>query len=340
MDTVIQRPSFEETLRAAVQQRSIQYTASYSLSLRWEADDTQAFRDASHFQTILRLLNLPAAEELIISRLSEPPAWDVQSKFRKVLSKAMNVSGRALVVVHYAGLGYVDSDGSLKLVECIGGRAFNAERYLFSVVDSDQDYINDNGHIDVLFILDCCYGFVADRAAETCSRIVEIVAATTDSNPVAFGPPGVAVTVNLVAEITRRQREGHQYIEIADLVATIRKDLPVKKPGHCLKLGARSICLPFTGLASVNPALIQPSLRAVFSVHLLENMTSDDITRLLNWIRTLPQFASITLDGVYPTGSTCLVLSSAWSVWSKLSGMTGFKLITETASLNIRQSAA
>ncbi|KAL2808429.1 hypothetical protein BJX63DRAFT_439395 [Aspergillus granulosus] len=327
---------FKEILKAAVQQRSIRYTATSGLSLRWEDDDTLAINDTVQFQNILGLLNLPAAEEIIISRDDTTPGWTVLDSFRQVLSRAKNVSGRALIVVHYAGHGRVDSDGSLLFVERPGGREIDADRSLFSLVGNyGHSFIRNIEHIDVLFILDCCYGFVAYRDAETCPRIVEIISATTENDPLAFSPPKVTITKKLAAEITRRKRDGYQYIEIADVVATIReKHSPAKKPGHCLKLGATSICLPFTGLVRINPAHIRPSLRAVFSVHLTEDMTPNEINQLLNWVRTLPEFASITLDGVYHTGSTCLVLSSAWSVWSKVSGMRGFGLVTEATGPN------
>jgi hypothetical protein len=335
MERPIEFSSFENTLRAAVRQRAIRYTEAHSLSLRWEADDTNAIHDAIHFQSILRLFSLPAAEELVLSSNDRFPAWTVQRKFSDLLSGIMTAQGRTLIIVHYAGHGSSGPDGSLWFIERQGGRKVNAERFLFSVVGPDVENVDS---FDVLFIFDCCYGLIACRAADSSQRIVEIVAATTEDNPRAFAPPCVTVTANLVAEITRRQRDGHQYVEIADIVATLRANSTIKKPGHCLKLGVASICLPFTGLSGIDPKRIQPSLRAVFSVHINDNMTQEKVNQFLHWVRTLPEFASITLEGVYPTSSSCLILSAAWSVWSKLQGMAGYQLIAEARGPNTVQS--
>ncbi|KAL2812737.1 hypothetical protein BJX63DRAFT_395978 [Aspergillus granulosus] len=54
--------------------------------------------------------------------------------------------------------------------------------------------------------------------------------------------PRVTATLEAVAEIKGHRHEGHQYVEFADLVPTIRANRsPIKKPGHCLKLGAALI---------------------------------------------------------------------------------------------------
>ncbi|KAL2872388.1 uncharacterized protein BJX67DRAFT_5979 [Aspergillus lucknowensis] len=335
MSAEITCSAFEETVRAAVLQRSARYTDSHSLTLRWEGDDTGASQDAGRFQNLLALFNLPPATELTINANDNTPGWTVQSTFTQILTHARSTRGRALVMVHYAGHGFVNKDSVFYFSEGPGGRHFNAELFLTYQAGPDQYYLHDSTNVDVLFIFDCCYGFTACRAAEVIPRIVEFIAATDSSSPLAFSPPRITVTAKLISEIRRRQREGHRYVEFADVVATLRaNESAVKKPTHYLKMGAASICLPFSGLLAVDPSSLRPTLRAVFSVHIADNMTQHDVDQFVAWIRGLPEYAAITLEGIYPTGSQLLILSSNWSVWSKIAGMRGYKLIAETRGGN------
>ncbi|KAL4786085.1 hypothetical protein BJX76DRAFT_142620 [Aspergillus varians] len=331
----ITRENFQAAIRSVVIQRSTRYTDSYSLSVHWELDDTSAVNDTDNFQSILQTLQLPPAQELVISSTDITPGWTVRGVFQEVLNAAQGTYRRALVIVHYAGHGIENANGELQFVErrTRGSKAFDADRYLISLVTVEDCLQNYN--VDVLFILDCCFGFAACRAAEVSPRIVEFIAATDSSNPLAMSPPRNTVTNKLLGEIRRRQRDGHNHVEIADVVESLRsREAAIKKPTHCLKMGATSICLPFSGPVTVDPTHIPPALRAVFSVHLEDTMSQDEENQFVDWLRSLPPRVSITLEGIYPTRSTCLILTSAWGVWSKLAGMKGFKLIAEITGLN------
>ncbi|KAI9373788.1 hypothetical protein BJX61DRAFT_501575 [Aspergillus egyptiacus] len=336
MDQITKR-QFQNTLAAAVRQRSIRYTESYSLSLRWEADSTGAVDDARQFQAILGLLNLPAAQELVLAVADQSPGWTLEEALRKILNTAILTQGRALIIIHYAGHALTKA-GEFCFAEGAGKqRIIAAHKFVFSEVlppTYEESYASKN--VDVLFILDCCYASTALRTAETSDRIIEFIAASDDGSPRANSRPAMTLTNKLFIEIRRRRQEQHQYVEIADVVQTLRTERNVqKRPAHSLSLGATSICLPFTGLRTVDPSRIQPSLRAVFKVNIIDNMTKQDVERFIDWIRTLPDCAAISLEGVYETDSMCVILQGAWAVWSKLSNMRGYTLITEARGPNL-----
>ncbi|KAL3478551.1 hypothetical protein BJX99DRAFT_256447 [Aspergillus californicus] len=130
-------------------------------------------------------------------------------------------------------------------------------------------------------------------------------------------PPRNAITAKLLEEITRRKRTGHQYVEIADVIQTLRaKRWPLNGqataskwppvPFACVSLGSHQS----TPLQSAHP------------------LTKEDADRFIAWVRTAPESAALRLDQLYRTDSTCPVMRCAWSVWSKLAGVTAYQLIT------------
>ncbi|BCS17286.1 uncharacterized protein APUU_10114S [Aspergillus puulaauensis] len=326
---------FRRTIQDAVLQRSTQYTDSYPLSIRWERDDTLAHQDVGHFRSLLTTLRLAEPREVVIAADDLKPGLTARTELEQILVAAKQTNGRAIVVVHYAGRGAQDNN-SLLLVERTRGNAFCAMAFLISTVIPSKGYgLGDEDKVDVLFIFDCCYSFIARRAPQPKQRIVEVIAATDENQPEAFSSPRNTITAKLAGEVKRRERDGHRYVEIADVVATLR-DRPnaVKKPSHGLRLGAVSICIPFSGLVAVDPQRLPSALRVVFGVHIADNLTATTLRSFVNWIRTLPENSSITLEGVYPTASTLLILCSPWSTWSKLNGIRGFSFMAEVREGN------
>ncbi|GKZ37293.1 hypothetical protein AbraIFM66950_008779 [Aspergillus brasiliensis] len=109
----------------------------------------------------------------------------------------------------------------------------------------------------------------------------------------------------------------------------------IKKPTHGITIGNHSICLPLTGFANVDTTSIAPTLRAVFSVYLARTMKKEDVEKLANWVKTLLPGMDISLDGVYTAGSMHYIISSAYSVYLKVAGIPGYKLVAEVTSHNL-----
>lgn len=346
MAKIINQEEISAVLEAAVAQRNSQYHQAISLTVRWEADDTQAWRDAIFFKKMIEKFQFPPPEELILPRGDRRPGLILQSKIADVFRRAKATNGRCVVLLHYAGHGQLDDSDNLVLVESgSGGKTVDSGRYFHGLADNDAYLLDDCSNVDVCYFLDCRYAHAAKRGPALAPRVVEIIAATDELGPFANQPPGRTFTAKVSGEVVFRERQGHQFVEIAELVQTLRANAETrrqqdtspevaKKPTHHIRLGCRSICLPFNGLRSIDPATIPPSLRAVFSIHMAENMKDNEIADLLRWIQTLPPSVSLSLDGVYKTSSTLLIFESAYHVFSKLDGLPGVSLISEATGTN------
>ncbi|KAJ5124125.1 uncharacterized protein N7515_007950 [Penicillium bovifimosum] len=137
-------------------------------------------------------------------------------------------------------------------------------------------------------------------------------------------------------EIARRKRDGHRFVIFSEVIAAIRANSPAVKPTHQAKLGV-SVCFRFTGVTRVHPSTITPSLRAVFSVRIAENMTQEQLQRFLTWMETLPPAYTIELDGIYSTTSTLLIFQSAYALFADLAGYPGVTFISDVTSPNRRK---
>ncbi|KAF9884973.1 hypothetical protein FE257_000883 [Aspergillus nanangensis] len=302
----------------------------------WENNEIGGRADVGHFQSILSSLDLPAANEYAI-RLNDPaPGQGLMQMFTTLLNTAKATSGRSLVVVHYTGHAKL-MDGNFYIGSYVLGgdvKTINMDIWFFGLILRDHYILDDNSKVDILFILDCCYAHTAVRNAAANPRVVQILAATDQTSP-----PANTFTAKLAGEIAHRKRQGHEYVDFANIIETLRgRARGVVKPSNLLKLGASSIHLPFSRLSSVDPKGIPPTLRAVFSVNIAENMTPDRVTHFIAWIRALPPSMTVTLEGVYQTESMVLILQSAYSVYSKLAGMKGYHLICEPSGPSMGSS--
>jgi len=120
-------------------------------------------------------------------------------------------------------------------------------------------------------------------------------------------------------------------------MASLRSNSPAKKPVHKVLIGPNSIRLQFRGHDNQSPRNIPTNThyKAVFALHLADNLTDDGIKRLVNWITTLDPTVGLTVDGVYQTNSVGIVISGPYSVFSKLSGLPGVALIFEGTGGNL-----
>lgn len=335
-DAGISEARLRDALESVVSRRSHSYNSSHALSIKWAADDSNSAQDVGHFQAILSTLQLPAAREYTISSADETPGWSVLNEVRNLLLAAKSSAGRSLAIIHYAGHGYVESNDSLFATgSATSKRRFNLDSQVIAQPTDDNWCLEEDDPVDVLFILDCCYAHVACRTLPSSSRTVEIIAATESPTPRALAPPRNTLTGKLRGEIARRRRDSHSLIEMAYLISSLRANHAVVKPTHFMKLGCSSICLPFSGPLPIDPRSLSPSLHAVISVHVSGNMTNDGLHELVRWIEMCPQSCSISLDGVYRTESTLLIIQCAWPVFSKLRGVRGIKLVAEVTSKNL-----
>ncbi|KAJ5246220.1 hypothetical protein N7468_001203 [Penicillium chermesinum] len=296
------KEQFHAIITKAAKHRTSAYDYCASLSVFWEHNDVSAAADVHNFQQMLSTLNLPAAEELTIQSDDHTPGWTLQARTRAILKRAKDAPGRALVLLHYTGHAYPLNDilWAQENNQRNSSR-MSLDRYFLSHSDGEETLFTDADAVDVVYVLDCCYAHKALKALSTDSRLVEVIAATDANMPGALGYPRDTLTGKLRGEIARRICDGHKYVEVADLIQTLRANSPVVKPSHGLRKGIGSVCLPLTGLAQTDPKTLSPSLRALFSVHVTDDMSPKQIEELVIWIGSLPPAFQISLDGVYQT---------------------------------------
>lgn len=94
-----------KVISVAVAQRGNYYKSLFAFTIRFEADDTGAVKDAKHFQDLVRLLNFPPAKEIIISKTDETPKLDYKTQFGRPIQTIEDQDERSLVVGHFAGHG-------------------------------------------------------------------------------------------------------------------------------------------------------------------------------------------------------------------------------------------
>lgn len=330
-----------EVLSCAVRARDSYYNNFFALTIRWENYDTHAARDAQNFQNMLRTLNVGDPEHVILGEDDDTPGWTLVGQVRSVFARAKRCPGKSIVFIHYTGYGKVNHENKLIVqgAATAPGRRIPTVNISTLVIDQvcDEETMKA-GDTDTVFVLDCCYSHVVTRKPSTMARTVEILAATDDSNPNALAPPHNTLTRKLQSEVARRKREGHQFVRLSDVMATIRARSPTVKPTHHIKVGS-SICLPFTGITPRphNPDTIGPPLRAVFAVDVPENASQELLERITKWIRDLPPSLSMELDGVYRANSTLLIIQGAYAAFSELAGFPNVKFISDVSSRNLRQ---
>lgn len=296
---------FRDTLTDAVNEHNAEYAAVYALSIRWASDDARTVAAATQFQNILEMLRLPEATELTLDHSDRPPGWRVQEKLRDLLASAKRTTGRALVIVHYAGQGILTRNSpSVDLCDRLNIRrfeAFDADTFLISLALPGHYDLRDTANVDVLFVFDCKYYFGVPRHSPptTGTRVVEVLAAVDEE----YSPAEPSLTEYLRKEIAVRQEKGARYVEVADLVQTMwgRSRSMKMTTSHSVKLGASSICLPLAGLNEpVHSPSIAPSLRALLTVQIADNVTREQLDQLVSFIRDAGPEIGLILQGILP----------------------------------------
>lgn len=147
--------------------------------------------------------------------------------------------------------------------------------------------------MDVLFILDTCYGNISERSGPVSPRNVEVIAATNRDSHLVRQSADDTFTSHLLKEILDRKRKGDKYVRISDICEGLRARSGLVELKHGLRMGDASITLPFTGLST--PA-IEPVVRVVMSVEMSDNASEMEHVQFLKWIRDMPDSVALTLN--------------------------------------------
>lgn len=234
-------------------------------------------------------------------------------------------------------MGSKGSDGALHFLAGPTDQWFNTEKTLVDPACAHYDLIQN---VDVIFIFDSCYSYLATRSAAAPPRIVEVLAAVDANDPLANSPgERMSFARLLTDEIATRKRKGEKSVQFAELIASLRRASPVKKPTHGLKMGSACIRLEFSGLATRHSLPAPPDYYAAFHVHLSQSMPKDQFQAFVDWIGQLSPSIGLTLQGVYETNSMCLIFESSYDLFSKLAGFRGTGFFCESKYRNLLTQA-
>ncbi|PYI12679.1 hypothetical protein BO78DRAFT_435217 [Aspergillus sclerotiicarbonarius CBS 121057] len=344
-------PHFLQTLQTATTQTPREYKKIHGCSVRWEIDGPKGIQDTQSLQTILTLLNGPPADELIIEATDNEPALTFVIALSKYLyeCKGSDSDARNLLILHYPS--YNDDDKSSSSIHENEDGGFldddtQAEQHSMGINQhlltylKDPLFIGEDSNLDILLIFDSKWvhkqtelPFDPDPDPH---RIIEVLAATNTTT----------LIHQLATEIKRRQDQGYEYLEFADLMGVIHNNnTPVELDStHAVLVGVSSVTLslqpphPHPNSHSINPSYLPATYKSLFSVNISTHLTTEQLIDIRVLTASLLPFAAVTLEAAYPTStstsnesdqSTTLLFSSAWSVFSKLKGIEGYALLME-----------
>jgi hypothetical protein len=330
----ITKAEFELALEGAVSRRETHYANFYALHVRWEDDNTNADRDGNSFGELVQLLGFPSPDVHVIPKSDPMPGFELQALVSKLLFKAVSALGRSVIIIHYAGHGGANSLDQLEL-RSQSGKKIAASGLLLNF--TTESLVSLDQAVDVVVIFDCCYSFLAARNTNSQSRIVEMLSAGDESDPVAFAAGTKnSFTSKLLIEIRSRSQRGDKLVEMADVIDKLQQSSPVKKPGYAALLGIGSITLPLnttTTAAMPNPTPPKrvPGLLATFSVHVSKTFSKHELKDLVQWLEKMPKVksAGLKLESVKTTNSMLFIFESSRLCFLRICGLPGVNLICE-----------
>ena len=333
-----------DVLQGAVDNRGRQYAFCHTYSITFKNGDARASDDTSHFQTMLRLLGLPRAKEIILEEKTS--LWDLHDEFGKLTNLLDQEDGRKLIIMHYAGVGLF-KEGDFHLAASLtSNRTLHFDQGFGSLWTSNGDFDNS----DVILILDCCYSRAMTRSMKQTDRSVEIVAAAGMTREACENPSNRirvqnrTLTSRLSDEIGRAvSNNDRSSVAFSEIIADMRQtSITERLPEYSLRQGTIGIRLPLPessrAMAQESSSSSDPQLTALFKIHLnVADSTSPEVVALIEWIQSLNPNTGLELNGVFQgrrRNSTHIILCAPWPLWAVFNGLEGFDLICESVGGN------
>lgn len=235
-------------IEAALDQRGRHYACYFTFAIRFEKDDTDAEKDTANFQTILKMLGLPVAMEMVIPSNDVTPGWSVTTWLAKLIGSRKLKTGRALIIGHYAGHGVTDSHDQV----CFQASPEYPSRMLYAkTIDNLFDESEVPPDTDICIILDACYRGVVTRRVGGRNWTAELVASVGPQLKALGNWSYFARTQNetftsrVADEVAREVGKGAVSISLADIVSTLRQHSSSDRmPVYQLKAGTFGIRIP------------------------------------------------------------------------------------------------
>ena len=294
----------------------------------------------------------------VISKADKTPGWSVFGILSRITQEAASgewTDGKSLILIHYAGHCRKGENDEL---EFFGDDAFPKSFRYNNTINPRMNRFDEFeilGNTDIITILDSCHAGLATRGTSSAGRSAEIISAVR-SEQLALGNVGKiktnrTFTARLSDLVARKRGRGHESLSFAELILEMQgASNEARMPTYRIVMGNAPIrisLLPPT--SSDMRTILKPSsssssaaetkpflddLRAVFTVHLQENVDEDSIKRLTDWLYQLNPRFGLKLTGVYKANSTVLTVEAARILWMAIAGLPGFSHIFDIVGPN------
>lgn len=359
----------QETIETALAQKGRHYSSYLTFAWRFEADSS-ADKDTAHFQTILELLGLPRAVELVIKKDDTTPGLKITGLLVELLNQRLTMPDRCLLIGHYAGYGSLIDD-VFYFTSPLDQR-FSYEGHLQPLMDRSQVFPNT----DCILILDSCFSGTATRCNSSSDSSGELVSSVgyaekTQANwSYRARFQDKTFTSRLAEEVAREVDRRATDISLTNLIANLRKtssvdSLPeyqlqagnvgiripnlrcIEPPAHCKATQQQGRQASLSSPASPASAGLSPAiphsrsstadLSVIFQVH-VNNVAPEGIKieQMVAWVQSLNRDFDLELMGVFKSRSTVVVLfSGPYYLWAQVNGLPGFSFLGEVFGRNL-----
>ncbi|KAI9782686.1 MAG: hypothetical protein M1839_004673 [Geoglossum umbratile] len=252
-----------EVIEEAVAHRGRYYSGSFAFSIRFEADNTSAFRDIAHFQDMLRLLGHSEAKEFVLKKDDRIPGWTAGCIIPELDALVSKIEGRTLVIGHYAGHGAIENGQLVFFASPSAPRSFGLEKSLSQLYQDNTGTDPAFEKTDVVLILDSCYSGQAVRGLGPATRSVEIIASVAADQQALENAPNLSrvqhrtFTSRLADSVARKIGRGDSSsVSFAEIVGELRSQSHSQRlPEYHLQVGRVGIRVPILGKTSLPPHL-------------------------------------------------------------------------------------
>ncbi|KAB8219974.1 hypothetical protein BDV33DRAFT_102292 [Aspergillus novoparasiticus] len=326
-------PDLEARLKEVVWSRGAPHYASRAVIFYFENDDTDSDRDAITLRNCLEDVFDIKTRIVPIEKSETWAAMKVQSI---ILDECTAIRSpyrqlRSLVIIAYIGHGVLDYGSQLKFISADGKQNIRW-KCIRDVFFNDNDAAEG---FDALAILDCCY---AGATRSMIDRVADVLSACGPRATARSRAAGYISFTQRLATAARQLRDVQPFVTVDDLLQRIQenktRDAPNAQLAH-LGQSAQPIALPFKKRSSAsqppNPRTTSPTTAPTFSNVLVKLSVAaspeETLGKLTNIIRTLPSEFNVTIEQVYESTSTLILLSMSWSTFSRLSTRIDLTLI-------------
>lgn len=320
---------FNALIEGAVNRRSSCFYQHFrAFHFHWADDNTFPERDQESFTAMCKILGFPTVESHVLQANDPTPGNTIRDRINSEVRAATQLQGRTILIIHYAGHGADNGTGQLVISDRLGRKLARADLLM---AEFDSVELSLAAPIDVLYIFDCCFGYLATRDITPGSRMVEVVSGNDVRDPIALGAKNAySFTSKLLVEIRSRAQQGEKELEIADLIASLPST--VKQPTHSVKAGIGSIVLPIPpGKTATAQSQPRPGILSTFTIHTMPSFEPDEVKGIVDWIHTFPNTRRMSLqyEGAKRVNSTLFFFQAKRLAYLRISGAPGVTLICE-----------